>query len=89
MGEVFIKPCEICGAPMEVTYETKATRFCPTCKIEHRRELQREKNERFRAKQYAEKRAKQIAHQQDTTVWTHDYAERQKAKTLAMIGRIL
>lgn len=35
--------------------------------------------------EYIAKRCEQIAHQQDRTVWTSDYAERQKARTLAMV----
>lgn len=31
---------------------------------------------------------KRLEHQKDTSVWTRDYAEKQKAKTLAMLGDI-
>ena len=88
MGEVFIKKCALCGKPIEYTYENKSVRFCPDCRDENRRAKQREKNARHKAKLMLEAKAERIAHQQDRSVWTPDYAERQKQQTLAMLGGI-
>ena len=88
MSRVFVKPCELCGTPIEYTYNTKSVRYCPECKAKREAMLVYARNERRREKTIIEARAVRIAHQQDTTIWTHDYAERQKAKTLAMIGGI-
>lgn len=85
MGEVFIKMCAECGNPIEYTYENKSVRFCPDCRLEHRRAMQRERNRRHKEKKMLEAKAERIAHQQDATIWTHDYAERQKAKTLELV----
>ena len=85
---VFTRPCRICGKPFEYTYATKRRLYCDACKKEHGKELQRGKNERQREKQAIERRAKRIAHQQDTSVWVRDYADRQRQQTLAMLGRI-
>lgn len=38
---------------------------------------------------YYAKHKDKIAHQRDTTVWTSDYAERQKAQTLALTQGIV
>lgn len=37
---------------------------------------------------YFVKHREQIAHQQDKSIWVSDYAERQKQRTLAMLGGI-
>ena len=88
MSKVFIRACEDCGELIEYTYENKATRLCPKCR--HNRQLMCQSKKRAveQEKKLIAKRADRIAHQQDRTVWTHDYAERQKARTLAMIGGI-
>ena len=83
--EVFTKECAKCGKLIEFTYSNKALRFCPECKAERKREQQKDKNRRFKEKHKEIEKAKRIAHQQDTSVWTHDYAERQKAKTLELV----
>lgn len=88
MSEIKTKPCQRCGKLIEFTYETKARRYCPECKRARELELQTDKNKRFREKQKEQEKAKRIAHQQDRTIWTTDYAERQKQQTLAMLGGI-
>lgn len=86
--ESYTKPCVICGEKFTYTYATKRMKYCPKCRIEAQRQSQARIREQNRIKRKLEERAEVIAHQQDTSIWTHDYAERQKAKTLAMIGGI-
>lgn len=88
MSEVMTRPCAVCGKLIEFTYETKARRYCPECKRARQLEASKEKNRRFKDKQKELENAKRIAHQQDRTIWVTDYAERQKQRTLAMLGGI-
>lgn len=84
-----IRKCVECGKEFVAT-QYKQNTCSEECRLERRRKWAEEyvhpkkgyltKAERIRLER--------IAHQQDTSVWTHDYAERQKAKTLAMIGGI-
>ena len=85
---IFVRPCKICGKPIEYTYRTKGTQYCSECKKEAERNAYREAEERRKARAYIERHAEAIAHQQDRTIWTSDYAERQKSRTLAMLGKI-
>lgn len=68
------KICEVCGE----AFDTKSQgRYCSdTCRAMARYSRRKHRNKTG------------SAHQSDPTVWTHDYAERQKAKTLEMIGKI-
>ena len=78
----------MCGETITFTYSTKQTRYCAKCKHEAYLRRQRNIREQKKAKKYLNAHADRIAHQQDTSVWTHDYAQRQMQKTLAMIGGV-
>ena len=87
--------CEWCGEPF------KASRIAHYCSNKCRSRASDERK-RIRKTKMAEVKVDcpemsseywalhedKIAHQQDPSVWTRDYAERQKAKTLAMLGGI-
>lgn len=86
---VMTKQCKICGATFEITYATKRRMYCsPKCSEEANRMHSIERGYEYRLKQKIDKRSESIKHQQDPTIWTRDYAEKQKQKTLAMMGRI-
>lgn len=82
--------CVECGAEFIAT-QYKQNTCSEKCREAHRQKWEAEykhpKRPRMTKKEI--KRLERIAHQQDTTIWTHDYAERQKAKTLEIVGRIL
>lgn len=87
--EIFTRPCRICGEPITYTYMTKNTHYCSeACRREGARRKEREREDAIKAKEYQRRRAEQIAHQRDRSVWIPDYAERQKQKTLEMLGKI-
>ena len=89
-----VRNCEICGAEFTATHY-KNVCCSDECKREKVRRLGREFYHSEAGQRYfhsktkaGEEEAKRLEHQQDKTVWTHDYAERQKAQTLAMLGEI-
>lgn len=91
------KICVCCGKPY-MSYPNRHSLYCSKkCLdvVRKRRasELKKANKEMFTAlrvdcpnmtEEYLVKRTEQIVHQQDTTIWTTDYAERQKQKTLEM-----
>ena len=89
MEKVFVRPCAVCGEPIEYTYTTKRRRYCSKCKEYMERSVRQESIQRKKDQMFIERRADKIAHQQDRSVWTPDYAERQKARTLEMLGPII
>lgn len=79
--------CEECGA--YITYTgNKPKRFCEACTKKRKQIRGYEQRQQKKNRKLIARRAENIAHQQDTSVWTRDYAERQKQKTLEMIGKI-
>ena len=86
--KIYTRGCRICGEPIEFTYRTKRKIYCEKCKADMERSLRREHEQKRKVEAYLERRSEQIAHQRDRSVWTPDYAERQKARTLAMLGKI-
>lgn len=79
--------CVMCGEIIE--YDgSKPKRYCDSCYEIHKSIKAIEHRQRAKEKQIIARRADAIAHQQDTSVWVRDYAERQKAKTLEMLGGI-
>lgn len=81
-----VKPCVMCGKLIE--YKTEKKKYCEECRREVDRRSKRHSSEYKKIKKRLAKDAAKIAHQQDRTVWTRDYADRQKASTLAMLGPI-
>ncbi len=86
--------CIICGQEFSPT-NYNATCCSPECRKERHKYTsyiyhKEHKFQKMTPKQIAkeQKRLERIAHQQDTSVWTHDYAQRQMQKTLAMIGGV-
>lgn len=94
--------CVCCGQPY-MSSRNRNSLYCSKRCLDNTRkrkasEMRKTNQEQFSAlkvdcpnmtEEYLNKRAEQIIHQQDTTVWTRDYAERQKQKTLAMMGKII
>lgn len=82
-----VRVCERCGVKF-IGHHNK--QYCDDCRPIVRKETMKESYERRKLREqlglkpYKER----VAHQQDKTVWTKDYAERQKQKTLEMLGRI-
>ena len=72
--------CEYCGA----TFLANPNRNARYCSIKCG------DNARYHKKVglLSQSRASKVAHQQDRSVWVSDYAERQKRKTLELIGGI-
>lgn len=86
---IFVRPCKICGEMIFYTYKNKNTKYCSEeCRREGARRKEREREDAIKAKEYQRRRAEQLAHQRDRSVWIPDYAERQKQKTLEMLGKI-
>ena len=93
--------CECCGKVFRAS-PNRDVRYCSKrCLDVMRKRKQAENRRQTKAmyevlktdcpnvtQEYISKRAEKILHQQDREVWVSDYAERQKAKTLAMIGEI-
>ena len=90
--------CECCGKPFTASANRQAKYCSKKCLDNTRKRKVAEAKRQNKAmlvalrtdcpnitEEYIAKRCEQIAHQQDTSVWTHDYAERQKARTLAMV----
>lgn len=84
----FRRPCLMCGEIFEYTYETKRRVYCDKCRGISDQIRDKEHREREKEKQIIARRAEAIAHQQDRSIWTPDYAQRQMQKTLSMLGRI-
>ena len=93
--------CECCGKAFTASASREVRFFSKKCLDNTRKRRQAEMKKQNKAmfvalrtdcpnitEEYIAKRCEEIAHQQDRNVWTSDYAERQKAKTLAMIGGI-
>lgn len=84
--------CECCGEIFEAAVGKNA-RFCSDkCRKKNRAELDKLRKKLKREEAMTEKQIKELQarqeHQKDTSVWVRDYAEKQRSKTLAMIGRI-
>ena len=89
--------CVVCGAKFIASAHRKAMYCSIRCKDRYRKGKTREDVKAMRMEktgltidcplmtpEYYAKHKDKIAHQRDTSVWTRDYAERQKAQTLAM-----
>lgn len=91
--KTYKKKCEMCGEEIEYTCNNNRRCYCDKC-----REIAKKRNS---IKSYEKKKEMALLtptqvqrerHQKDREVWGYnptDYAEKQKAKTLTMIGRIL
>lgn len=77
-----------CGAPIEWIGHKKKL-YCAECKKIADKKYKEASDERKKRAQWEAENAERLAHQKDPTIWTRDYAERQKQKTLSMIGVIV
>lgn len=91
--KVYTKECAMCGKTFEYTCNGNRRCYCDKC-----REIAKKQNS---IRSYEKKKAKALLptkqvlkemHQQDREVWGYgpsDYAEKQKQKTLMMLGRLV
>ena len=91
--------CAWCGKPCEVstrnnhkvvfcsTEHQKAHKYASDCRRRAEAKAREVDREYYNRPTSAEQRRRE-AHQKDTAIWNNNYAERQKQKTLAMLGKI-
>lgn len=87
-----IKTCVICGTEFEILDPKRMqTKYCSKeCRARAKALIKKKSYQSCKQKKERIELtpAERIAHQADKTIWVRDYAERQKCKTLDMIGHV-